>query len=128
VRTAVRSDIVLPYNASGGRRKTSGWELACSLVRECHVSQHNTQKHPFYCLQLAAMCPTVNYSLASASTQSQIYINIKSHSFTLRDMNFSHFNPNSRLYKSFFRGLWAVPLFRPLQSYGTMLRAIGRSG
>jgi hypothetical protein len=29
VQTAVGSDIGLPYNASGGRMTTSGWESAC---------------------------------------------------------------------------------------------------
>jgi hypothetical protein len=68
-QAAVGSDIGLPYNASGGRRMTSGWEFACSLVCECQVCQDNTQQHPSYGLQLATIRPTVNYGLVSTSSQ-----------------------------------------------------------
>ena len=130
--TAVGSDN-LTYNTADGREMTEGKGVGLfSRLLSYKVSQHNTAAPALRPSQLAAACPTVNNSPPPPSVQSQIHIKIKSHILKLRDTNkFFLFNISTQsletVKKPSFRVLRAVPLFRPHQTHGAMLRWIGRS-
>ena len=118
VQTAVGSDIGLPYNASGGRMTTSGWEFACLWV--LGLARRHTAATVLSTAASSWVSPssTAFYRLV---LKSQIDFNLKSHNFTPIDTKFAHFNLISSLFKSSFRGLRDVSFFRTVHTHSTML-------